>query len=95
MLTVGICSACSWSVVISFTCHPHSTITMGPYNCWVHDVFHNILIDSCDEYLKTSDHSTNKARSLFVTRIASDITQAAVDNNVGLPNDLEKVSHIS
>lgn len=70
-------------------------MSMGPYNCWVHDVFHNILIDSCDEYLKTSDRSTDKARSLFVTRIASDITQAAVDNNIGLPNDLEKVNHIS
>ena len=95
MSTVGICSTCSWSVVILFTCHPHSTITMGPYNHWVHDVFHNILIDSCDEYLKTSNRSTNKAWSLFVTRIASDITQAAADNDIGLPNDLEKVSCIS
>ena len=68
---------------------------MGPYNHWVHDVFRNILLDSCDEYLKTSDRGTDKARSLFVTRIASDITQAAADDNVGLLNDLEKVSSLS
>ena len=47
---------------------------MAPYACWVHDVFRHILVESCDEFLQTSDRGGDKARSQFVTNIASQIT---------------------
>ena len=65
---------------------------MAPYARWVHDAFQHILVESCDEFLQTSDHRGNKARSQFVTNIDSQITVIAEGLNTVLPKDLEKVS---
>ena len=65
---------------------------MAPYAHWVHDAFWHILVESCDEFLQTSDRGGDKARSQFVTNIASQITVIAEVLNTVLPDDLEKVS---
>ena len=65
---------------------------MAPYAHWVHDTFRHILVESCDEFLQTSDRRGDKARSQFVTNIASQITVIAEGLNTVLPEDLEKVS---
>ena len=66
---------------------------MPPYSRWVHDLFRSILVDSCDEYLESSDRGSDKTRSKFITRVATDITDIANNNNESLPDDLEKVIH--
>lgn len=68
---------------------------MAPYARWVHDSFKQLLLDSCDEYLKTNDRSTNKACSAFITQVSKDIVDITQGKNVILPDDLEKVITIS
>ena len=74
------------------TCLLFAPITMAPYARWVYDAFRHILVESCDEFLQTSDHGGDKARLQFITNIASQITVIAEGLNTVLPEDLEKVS---
>ena len=64
---------------------------MVPYAHWVHDDFKTILLDSCDKYLQSSDHSTENTWTQLITHVSADITTAAQETNVTLPVDLEKV----
>jgi hypothetical protein len=66
---------------------------MAPYNRWVHSSFKQTLLDSCDEYLDTSDRGSDKTRSRLITRVAQEITTIAnaQAEAVQLPDDLEKV----
>ena len=64
---------------------------MVPYAHWVHGNFKTILLDSCDKYLQSSDHSTEKTQTQLITHVLADITTAAQETNVTLPVDLEKV----
>ena len=64
---------------------------MVPYACWVHDDFKTILLDSCNEYLQSSDHGTEKTQTQLITCVSANITTAAQETNVTLPVDLEKV----
>ena len=64
---------------------------MAPYAHWVHDDFKTILLDSCYEYLQSSDHGTEKTRTQLITHVSADIMAAAQETNVTLPVDLEKV----
>jgi hypothetical protein len=49
------------------------------------------LLDSCDEYLKSSDRGTDKTRSQLITRVSKDIADIAKENSETIPDDLEKV----
>ena len=64
---------------------------MAPYARWVQEGFKTILLDSCDEYLQSSDRGTEKTRTQLITRVSADMTAAAQETNVLLPDDLEKV----
>ena len=64
---------------------------MAPYARWVQEGFITILLDSCDEYLQSSDRGTEKTRTQLITRVSADITAVAQETNVSLPDDLEKV----
>ena len=72
--------------------HSTPTITMPPYARWVHGSFRDVLIESCDEYLKTSDRGNDKTRSKLVTRVSNAITEIAKREKETLPDDLEKVN---
>ena len=65
---------------------------MPPYTRWVHASFRDVLIKSCDEYLKTSDRGNDKTRAKLVTRVSKDITEIAKREKETLPDDLEKVT---
>jgi len=60
---------------------------------WVHPSFRKALLDSCDEYIDSSDHGSDKTRLKPITRVSkelTDIAQAATES-ILLPSDLEKV----
>jgi ribosomal 50S subunit-associated protein YjgA (DUF615 family) len=60
---------------------------------WVHPSFRQALLDSCDEYIDSSDRGSDKTRSKLITRVSkelTDIAQAATES-IPLPSDLEKV----
>jgi hypothetical protein len=59
---------------------------------WVLPSFKNILIDSCQEYLKTTDKGKEKSRSAFITRVSGEIRLAVEGTADQLPDDLEKVN---
>jgi len=63
---------------------------MSPYSRWVHQSFKDVLLQACNEYVKTNDRGNDKARTMLITRIAKDITDIAEKNNEKLPDDLEK-----
>ena len=68
---------------------------MAPYSCWVHKSFKQTLLDNCDEYLETTDRGTDKTRSKLITRVTQDIAAIAEGKSVPLPDDLEKVHHLT
>jgi hypothetical protein len=68
---------------------------MAPYSRWVHKSFKQTLLDNCDEYLETTDRGTDKTRSKLITRVAQDIAAIAEGKSVPLPDDLEKVHHLT
>jgi hypothetical protein len=65
-------------------------ITMAPY-CWVDSSFKPLLLTRCDDYMKANDHGSDKAQSKLITQVAQAITDKATEDNVPLPDDLEKV----
>jgi len=66
-------------------------IIMAPYARWVLQSFKQTLVNACDEYLDTNDHSNEKTRSRLITRVSKDISDIAQANNEAIPDDLEKV----
>ena len=64
---------------------------MGPYARWMHDSFKEILVNSCDEYMQSSDRGTDKTRSNLIARVSTDITNIAKEKKAAVPDDLEKV----
>jgi hypothetical protein len=64
---------------------------MAPYTRWIHDSFEQTLIDTCDEYLDTNDRGGEKKRSKLITRVSKEIAAIGVEQNVAVPNELEKV----
>ena len=67
---------------------------MAPYTHWVHDLFKDLLHDSCDEYLQSSDHGQDKTWTKLITRVSTNIAEIVLDNNVVVPNNLEKVVYL-
>ena len=70
------------------------SITMAPYTCWVHDLFKDLLHDSCDEYLQSSDRGQDKMWTKLITRVSTNIAEITSDNNVMVPDNLEKVVYL-
>ena len=64
---------------------------MAPYTRWIYDSFKQTLIDTCDEYLATNDCGSEKKRSILITRVSKEIAAIGVEQNVAVPNKLEKV----
>ena len=65
---------------------------MSPYSRWVHPSFRQILMNNCDEFLKSSDRGAEKTRSKLITQVAQEITDIVKEqNDVQVPDDLEKV----
>jgi len=58
----------------------------------MNDSFKQTLLDSCTEYMDTTDRGSVKTRSTLITRVAQDITAIAQAKNLELPDDLEKVN---
>jgi hypothetical protein len=58
---------------------------------WVLPSFKQILIDSCKEFMHTTDKVKDKPRTALITRVVDEIRQAVIDTDATLPNDLEKV----
>ena len=54
---------------------------MEPYTFWAHNLFKYLLHDSCDEYLKSSDHGPDKTWTKLITRVSTDIAAIASANN--------------
>ena len=75
--------------------HFHSTIIMSPYACWVVPSFKDILVNACDEYLASNDRGNDKTRSTLIGRVTKDIADIADKEKASVPNDLEKVIHLS
>jgi hypothetical protein len=66
---------------------------MAPYNrCWVKPSFLNLLRDSCDAYLESSDRGMDKTRSKLITKVSGEIAAIVERTNEPVPDDLEKVS---
>jgi hypothetical protein len=61
---------------------------------WVLPGFKNILVESSNEYLKSTDKGKDKARTSLIVRVAGKIRQAVEETNDSLPDDLEKVKSI-
>jgi len=76
--------------LLTFTHRQH--INMSPYSRWMNDSFKQTLLDSCTEYMDTTDRGSVKTRSTLITRVAQDITAIAQAKNLELPDDLEKVN---
>jgi hypothetical protein len=68
---------------------------MSPYARWVVPSFKDILVDSCDEYLDSSDRGNDKTRSALIARVTKDIADIADKERASVPNDLEKVIYSS
>jgi hypothetical protein len=66
---------------------------MAPYSHWVLMSFRQTLLDCCDEYLKSSDRSSEKTRSQLITQVSQEITNIAQEKKEALPDDMEKVIH--
>ena len=64
---------------------------MAPYARWALPSFRTILVNHCDEYLKSTDRGTDKTRSKLITQVAKDITDIAQQREEKIPDDLEKV----
>jgi hypothetical protein len=75
--------------------HLPSTITMSPYAHWVVPSFKDILINSCDKYLDSSNSGNDKTRSTLIAGVTKDITDIADKEWVLVPNNLEKVIYSS
>src|SRR5260370_40008646 len=58
---------------------------------WVLPSFKDILIDTCQEFLNSTDKGKDKKRSSLITRVAGEIRQAIEGTTDTLPEDLEKV----
>jgi hypothetical protein len=58
---------------------------------WVLSSFKHLLIDSCQEYINSTDKSKEKSRTALITRVAVEIRHAVEGTTEGLPDDLEKV----
>ena len=67
---------------------------MAPYSHWVHDLFKDLLHGLCDEYLQSSDCGQDKMQTKLITRVSTNIAEIALDNNVVVPDDLEKVVYL-
>ena len=67
---------------------------MAPYTCWVHDLFKDLLHNSCDEYLQSSDCGQDKMWTKLITRVSTNIAEIVLDNNVVVPNNFEKVVYL-
>ena len=65
---------------------------MPPYNCWVHDLFKEILLNHCGEFLESSDLCPEKTQSKLITQVSQQIADIAKENgDIPLPDVLEKV----
>ena len=64
---------------------------MAPYARWAVPSFRTILLNHCDDYMKSSDRGPDKSRSKLVTQVAQGIADIAKEKHEALPNDLEKV----
>jgi len=64
---------------------------MAPYARWVLPSFKQTLVDACDDYLDTNDHSNEKTQSKLITRVSKDISDIAQAKSEAIPDDLEKV----
>jgi hypothetical protein len=64
---------------------------MAPYARWLHTSFKQTLLDSCDEFLESSDRGNDKTRTKLITRVSKDITDIATGNGAPIPDDVEKV----
>jgi hypothetical protein len=58
---------------------------------WVLPSFKHILIDSCQEYLNSTNKGKEKTRSALITRVSGEIRHAVEGTTDKLPEDLEKV----
>ena len=67
---------------------------MAPYTHWIHDLFKNLLHNSCDEYLESSDCGQDKTQTKLITRVSANIAEIASNNNVVVPSDLENVVYL-
>ena len=67
---------------------------MAPYTHWIHDLFKNLLHNSCDEYLESSDCGQDKIQTKLITRVSANIAEIASNNNVVVPSDLENVVYL-
>ena len=65
------------------------TSTMG--KTWVLPSFKNILIDSCQEYVNTTDKGKEKTRSTLIARVAGEVREVVEGTSDTVPDDLEKV----
>ncbi|KAI0244961.1 hypothetical protein BJV78DRAFT_1289978 [Lactifluus subvellereus] len=64
---------------------------MAPYNhCWVKPSFLNLLRDSCDAYLESSDRGMDKTQSKLITKVSGEIAAIVERTNEPVPDDLEK-----
>lgn len=61
---------------------------------WVLRAFKQILIDSSEEYMNTTDKVKDKPRTALVTRVADEIRQVVDGTDTRLPDELEKVGLI-
>ncbi|KIM79975.1 hypothetical protein PILCRDRAFT_9863 [Piloderma croceum F 1598] len=63
---------------------------------WVHPLFRQTLLDNCDEYIDSSDHSNDKTQSKLITKVSKDIADnvEAANEEILLPSDLEKCVHV-
>jgi len=75
--------------LVRFSETPTSPFTMG--KAWVLPSFKNILIDTCQEFLQSTDKSKEKTRSSLITRVAGEVCQVIEGTTDTLPEDLEKV----
>src|ERR1700733_6798828 len=62
---------------------------------WVLPSFKQILIDSSNEYVNTTDKGRDKARTTLISRVAAEIRNTIDGTVETVPTDLEKVQFMS
>jgi hypothetical protein len=62
---------------------------------WVLPSFKQILIDSSNEYVNTTDKGRDKARTTLISRVAAEIRNTIDGTVQTVPTDLEKVPFMS
>jgi hypothetical protein len=58
---------------------------------WFQPLFKHILVESCEEFINSSNKGKHKTRSTLINRVAEEIRQAVEGTNDTLPSELEKV----